>query len=190
MLSSIDVLFTARFRIHHMTIPQISKSLKASINRSTVMFEDNLNSRGISLRTPPPGAGSYLPVMKAGNLVFISGQLPFEGGTLHLPNKYVGKVAVEVSIEIAQHGARQCTINAIAQLKAFFSTLEIIKKFVRVNGYVNCEPTFVDHPRIINGASDLLVDIFGERGSHSRVALGVSSLPFGSVVEVDFVCEV
>ncbi len=95
-----------------------------------------------------------------------------------------------VSIQEAQLGARQCVINAFAQLKVFFSTLDSIKRFVRVNGYVNCESTFIDHPKIMNGATDLLNEIFGESGKPSRIAIGVNSLPFGSVVEIDFVCEV
>lgn len=154
------------------------------------MLEDMLKARNIDLSTPPPAAGSYVPVVKAGNLVFISGQLPFEGETLTLPNKYVGKVPTEVSIQDAQLGARQCAINAIAHLKAFFSTLEHIRRFVKVNGYVNCGATFIDHSKIMNGATDLLNEIFGESGLPSRIAIGVNSLPLGSVVEIDFVCEV
>jgi len=154
------------------------------------VLEDTLNAHNIKLRTAPPAVGSYNPVVKAGNLIFISGQLPFEDGTMTLPNKYMGKVPTEVSIQEAQLGARQCVINAFAQLKAFFSTLDTIKRFVRVNGYVNCESTFIDHPKIMNGATDLLNEIFGESGKPSRIAIGVNSLPFGSVVEIDFVCEV
>jgi enamine deaminase RidA (YjgF/YER057c/UK114 family) len=130
------------------------------------VLEDTLNAHNIKLRTAPPAGGSYNPVVKA------------------------GKVPTEVSIQEAQLGARQCVINAFAQLKAFFSTLDTIKRFVRVNGYVNCESTFIDHPKIMNGATDLLNEIFGESGKPSRIAIGVNSLPFGSVVEIDFVCEV
>ena len=183
----ISLLF---FRTHALTMHQKYKSLKAPLLKVSVVLEDTLNAHNIDLRTPPPAAGSYVPVVKAGNLVFVSGQLPFEGETLTLPNKYVGKVPTKVSIQDAQLAARQCVINAIAHLKAFFSTLETIKRFVRANGYVNCEATFIDHSKIMNGATDLLNEIFGEGGKSSRIAIGVNSLPFGSVVEIDFVCEV
>ena len=86
--------------------------------------------------------------------------------------------------------ARQCTINAIAQLKYFVGNLDLITTFIKVTGYVNCESTFTEHSKVINGASNLLVDLFAEKGNHTRVAIGVNSLPLGSVVEVDFLCEV
>ena|SRR5438093_556917 len=151
------------------------------------MIEDNLKSRGIFL-SQLPSAGSYVPVIRTGNLVFLSGQIPFENGSMPLPAKFVGKVPTHVSIEIAKQAARQCAINAVAHLKEFVD-LELITKFIRVCGYVNCEPTFTEHSKIIDGASDLLVDIFGDKGSHTRVSIGASSLPFGSVVEVEFICQ-
>lgn len=154
------------------------------------MLEDLLKARSIVLPSPPPAAGSYVPVVKAGNLVYISGQLPFEDQTMTLPTKFVGKVPTKVSIQNAQLGARQCVINAIAHLKVFFSTLDPIRRFVRVNGYVNCEATFMDHSKIMNGASDLLGEIFDEGSLPSRIAIGVNSLPLGSAVEIDFVCEI
>jgi enamine deaminase RidA (YjgF/YER057c/UK114 family) len=154
------------------------------------MLEDILKARNIELHSPPPAVGSYIPVVKAGNLVFISGQLPFEHQTMILPSKYVGKVPTKVSIQDAQLGARQCVINAIAHLKVFFSTLDPVRRFVRVNGYVNCEATFMDHSKIMNGATDLLGEMFGEALLPSRIAIGVSSLPLGSAVEIDFICEI
>ena len=111
------------------------------------MIEDNLKSRGIFL-SQLPSAGSYVPVIRTGNLVFLSGQIPFENGSMPLPAKFVGKVPTQVSIEIAKQAARQCAINAVAHLKEFVD-LELITKFIRVCGYVNCKPTFTEHSKII-----------------------------------------
>lgn len=153
------------------------------------MIEEKLKACGISLPKRPASAGSYVPVLKSRNLIYISGQIPFEGASLDLPDKYLGKVPSEVSIENGQQAARQCTINAIAQLKFFVGNLDLITKFIKLTGYVNCESSFTAHSKVINGASDLLVDLFAEKGNHTRVAIGVNSLPLGSVVEVDFLCE-
>jgi enamine deaminase RidA (YjgF/YER057c/UK114 family) len=153
------------------------------------MIEDKLKSFGISLPKLPAPAGTYVPVLRTGNLIFISGQIPFECGTSDLPRTFLGKVPIEVSIETGQQAARQCTINAIAQLKFFVGNLDLITKFIKVTGYVNCESTFTEHSKVINGASNLLVDLFAEKGNHTRVAIGVNSLPLGSVVEIDFLCE-
>ena len=154
------------------------------------MIEDKLKSFGISLPKLPTPSGTYVPILKSGNLIFISGQIPFENGASDLPRKFLGKVPIEVSIEIGQQAARQCSINAITQLKYFVGSLDLITKFIKVTGYVNCESTFTEHSKVINGASNLLVDLFADKGNHTRVAIGVNSLPLGSVVEVDFLCEV
>ena len=94
-----------------------------------------------------------------------------------------------VSIEIGQLAARLCTINALAQLKSFVGELERIKQIIKVTGFVNCDPSFANHAQVMNGASDLLVQIFGENGRHTRAAVGVSSLPLNSAVEVEFIVE-
>jgi enamine deaminase RidA (YjgF/YER057c/UK114 family) len=148
--------------------------------------EQTLASLGITLPNPPAPAGSYVPVVISGNLAFVAGQIPVEAGQV----KFKGKVSRDVSIEAGQQAARLCTINALAQLKAALGSLGRIRRIVRVAGFVNCEPTFVDQPKIINGASDLLVQIFGDAGRHARVAVGVSSLPLDSAVEVEFIAEI
>ena len=150
------------------------------------MIEETLASLGIKLPTPPAPAGSYVPVVVSGNLAFVAGQIPTEAGQV----KFKGKLGRDVSIETGQQAARLCTINALAQLKSSLGSLERIKRFVKVTGFVNCEPSFVDQPKVVNGASDLLVQIFGEKGKHARAAVGVSSLPLDSAVEVEFICEV
>jgi enamine deaminase RidA (YjgF/YER057c/UK114 family) len=147
------------------------------------MIEERLVSLGISLPIPPEPAGSYLPVVVSGNLAFIAGQIPIEGNDV----KFRGKVE---SIEMGQEAARLCAMNALAQLKSSLGNLDRIKRFIKITGFVNCDPSFADHAKVINGASDLLVNIFGEKGKHARAAVGVNSLPLNSTVELEFIAEV
>lgn len=147
------------------------------------MIEEKLASLGISLPIPPEPAGSYLHVVVSGNLVFIAGQIPIEGNDV----KFRGKVE---SIEMGQEAARLCAMNALAQLKSSLGNLDRVKRFIKITGFVNCDPSFADHAKVINGASDLLVDIFGEKGKHARAAVGVNSLPLNSTVELEFIAEV
>jgi enamine deaminase RidA (YjgF/YER057c/UK114 family) len=151
--------------------------------RLNIMIEEKLASLGISLPIPPEPAGSYLPVILSGNLAFVAGQIPLEGKQV----KFRGKVD---SIATGQEAARLCTINALAQLKSSLGSLNRIKRVIKVTGFINSDPSFTDHARVINGASDLLVTIFGEKGKHARAAVGVSSLPFDSSVEIEFIVEV
>jgi enamine deaminase RidA (YjgF/YER057c/UK114 family) len=155
-----------------------------------LMIEEKLVSLGVKLSDPlPPPVGSYLPVVVTGNLIFVSGQIPVEPGSGPVQVKYKGKVGRDISLEDGQAAARLCAINALSQLKGALNSLDQIKKFVKVSGYVNCDPSFTDHPKVINGASDFLVQLFGEKGKHTRVAVGSSSLPFNSSVEIDFIVE-
>ena len=147
---------------------------------------DKLKENEIILPTPPNPAGSYIPVVLTGNLAFVSGQIPIKDGSL----KFTGKVPDEQSIETAQDAAKLCIINALAHLNAHLGTLDNITKIVRISGFVNSNPSFIEHPKIINAASDLLFEIFGEAGKHSRIAVGVSSLPLNSTVEIDMIVEV
>ncbi len=151
-----------------------------------MMIEDKLASLGITLPSPPAPAGSYVPVVVSHSLAFVAGQIPAEDGQV----KFRGKVGRDLSIEAGQQAARLCTINALAQLKAVLGSLDRVRRVVKVTGFVNCEPSFVDQPKVINGASDLLVQVFGENGKHARVAVGVSSLPLDSAVEVEFIVEI
>jgi enamine deaminase RidA (YjgF/YER057c/UK114 family) len=147
------------------------------------MIEEKIASLGINLPVPPEPAGSYVPVVLSSNLAFVAGQIPTEGKQV----KFRGKVD---SIATGQEAARLCTINALAQLKAYLGSLDKIKQIVKITGFINCDPSFTDHPKVINGASDLLVCVFGEKGKHARAAVGVSSLPLDSAVEIEFVVEV
>lgn len=150
------------------------------------MIMDKLKENNIILPVPPNPAGSYIPVILTGNLAFVSGQIPIKDGNL----KFTGKVPDEQSIETAQDAAKLCIINALAHLNACLGTLDNITKIVRISGFVNSNPSFTEQPKIINAASDLLFEIFGEAGKHSRIAVGVTSLPLNSTVEIDMIVEV
>lgn len=152
---------------------------------TTTMIDDRLAQLNIALPVPPKPAGSYIPVVTSGNLAFVSGQIPMQDGKV----VYTGKVPSEKSIEEAREAAKLCGINILAQLKANLGSLDRITKIVRVSGFVNCTAEFSEQPKIINAASDMFYDIFGEKGKHSRIAVGVSSLPLNSTVEIDMVAE-
>lgn len=149
------------------------------------MIEEKIKQLNITLPTPPKPAGSYIPVVTTGNLAFVSGQIPMQDGKV----LFTGKVPSEKSIEDAQAAAKLCAINLLAQLKANLGSLDRITKIIRVSGFVNCTPEFSEQPKIINAASDLFYEIFGEKGKHSRIAVGVGSLPLNSTVEIDMTVE-
>ncbi|HET6799208.1 MAG TPA: RidA family protein, partial [Nitrososphaeraceae archaeon] len=151
------------------------------------MIEEKILALGIELPNAPQSAGSYVQVAITGNLVFVSGQLPVEPGSIPMQVKFKGKVGKDISLEQGQEAARLCTINALAQLKSTLGSLEKIKNFVKVSGFVNCDATFSSHPQIINGASDFILQIFGDKGRHSRSAIGAISLPLDSAVEIEFI---
>ena len=149
-------------------------------------IDKKLADLGITL--PPPGApgGNYVPFVVAGDLVFMAGQVAREAGKM----KYTGKVGRDISIEQAQQAARLCAVNLLAQLRdACGGDLDRVERCVRLGGFVNSPPDFFDHPKVVNGASDLMVEVFGERGQHARAAVGVSALPMDSAVEVEAVFQ-
>ena len=148
------------------------------------MIEEKLKTLGIKLPNPPTPAGSYVPAVKTGNLLFISGQIPMEEGKV----VFTGKVSNE-NLEIAQKSARMCAINILSQIKRELGNLDRVTKIVRLSGFVNSMPDFSQHPKVINSASDLFFEIFGENGKHSRIALGVACLPLDSMTEIDAVVE-
>jgi enamine deaminase RidA (YjgF/YER057c/UK114 family) len=154
------------------------------------MIEEKILALGIELPNAPRSAGSYVQVAITGNLVFVSGQLPAEPGSIPMQIKFKGKVGKDISLEEGQEAARLCTINALAQLKSALGSLDKIRKFVKVSGFVNCDASFRNHPQVINGASDFIVQLFGEKGRHSRSAIGVNSLPLDSAVELEFIVEI
>ena len=149
------------------------------------MIEEKIESIGIELPTPPTPAGSYVPVIRSGNLLFVSGQIPMKDGKV----VFTGKVSDD-NLETAQKSARMCAINILAQLKRELGDLEKVAKIVRLSGFVNSEPEFSQQPKVINSASDLFFEIFGEIGKHSRIAVGVASLPLNSMTEIDAIVEI
>ena len=154
------------------------------------MIEEKILSLGIELPDAPQSAGSYIQAVTTGNLVFVSGQIPVEPGSIPMQARFKGKVGKDISLEQGQEAARLCTINALAQLKSTLGSLDKIRKFVKVTGFVNCDDSFRNHPQVINGASDFIVQLFGEKGRHSRSAIGASSLPLDSAVEIEFIVEI
>ena len=140
----------------------------------------------MSLPTAPKPAGSYVPVVVSGKLAFVSGQIPIKDGQVI----YQGKVGIEQSIEQAQKAAKLCIINGLAQINTYFGTLDNLEKIIKISGFVNSAQDFTEHPKVINAASDFLVEIFGEEGRHSRIAIGVSSLPLNATVESDMLVEI
>jgi enamine deaminase RidA (YjgF/YER057c/UK114 family) len=155
------------------------------------MIEERLNSLGVKLSdTQSSAVGSFISVAITGNLAFVSGQIPIEQESNLIQVKYKGKVGRDISLEDGQAAARLCVINGLAELKKVLESLDKIKKFVKVSGYVNCDSSFTDHAKVINGASDFIVEVFSEKGKHARVSVGASSLALDSSVEVDFIVEV
>jgi len=149
------------------------------------LIEDKLDAMGIKLPNPPTPAGSYIPVVKVGNLLYISGQIPMEDGKV----LFTGKVSDD-NLETAQKSAKMCAINILAQIKREVGSLEKVSKIIRLSGFVNSSSEFYQHPKVINAASDLLFEIFGEKGKHSRIAVGVASLPLNSMTEIDAIIQV
>jgi enamine deaminase RidA (YjgF/YER057c/UK114 family) len=146
-----------------------------------------LRELGIMLPVPAAPQGAYVPWVKTGALLFISGQI-----TMGLDGlEYVGTVGLEINVEVARRAARLAAINVIAQAaSALDGDLDRVRRVVKVTGFVNAAPGFTQHPEVINGASELFAEIFGEAGRHARAAVGVSSLPRNVAVEVEAIFEV
>ena len=150
-------------------------------------IDAKLKELGLDIPEAPTPAANYVPYVITGNLVFISGQVPVGPNGL----EYQGKVPTEVSEEDAVKAARLCAINILAQVRAACGgDLDRVVRCVKLGGFVNGMPDFGNHPGVINGASDLLVEVFGEKGKHDRFAVGAGNLPFGVAVEIDAVFEI
>ncbi len=148
--------------------------------------EARLVELGIELPDAPAPAANYVPFVQSGNLVFISGQVAMTGGAV-----IAGKLGSGMSVEDGSEAARVCAINLIAQLKAACGgDLGRLVRVVKLTGFVNSAPEFTDQPKVVNGASDLMVAVFGDAGRHARAAVGSPSLPLGTAVEVEGVFEI
>ncbi|MFI4898039.1 MAG: RidA family protein [Phycisphaerales bacterium JB059] len=148
--------------------------------------EDRLRELGLELPAPPRPVAAYIPAKRFGNLVQISGQIPMRGGKLMA----TGVVPSQVGLAEAVACARQCALNGLAVLRAEIGELSGVRNVVRLGGFVAADPWFADHPEVINGASELMLQVFGERGRHARAAVGVASLPLNATVEIEFLFEV
>ena len=149
------------------------------------MYEERLAEMGITLPDPPAPAGSYVPAARAGGgLVFLSGQIPMRDGKV----AFTGKVTDE-NMGDAMEAARICTVNMLAQLRAELGSLDRVRRIVKVSGFVNSGEGFSRHPAVVNAASDLLVEVFGDVARHARIAVGVAGLPLDSMTEIDAIVE-
>lgn len=147
----------------------------------TGKIEGKLRELGIVLPQAAAPAANYVPFVIAGNLLFVSGQLPMEAGKIIVS----GTLGATVTLEDGQKAARLCAINLIAQARAALGDLDRVTQIVRLGGFVASADGFTDQPKVVNGASDLMVAVFGDAGRHARVAVGVNVLPLGAAVEID-----
>lgn len=158
----------------------------ATVNGMSQDAEQKLKEKGIVLTTPSSPVANYVNAVRVGNLLFLAGKGPTKAdGT-----QVTGKLGKDLTIEQGYEAARIVAINHLAVLKATLGDLKKVKRIVKVLGMVNSEPNFPDHPKVINGYSDLMVEIFGEKGKHARSAVGMGSLPGGIAVEVEVIVEI
>ncbi|NQV44160.1 MAG: RidA family protein [Rhodospirillales bacterium] len=150
-------------------------------------IDARLAELGIVIPEPPVPVASYQPYVVTGNLVVVAGQVTLEDGKV----KYTGRLGDTMSIEEGETATRLCALNVLSQVKAACGgNLDRVRQVVRLNAFFNSTPDFLDHPRVMNAASDLMAEIFGDSGKHTRVGVGVSSLPLGVPVELDGIFEI
>lgn len=143
--------------------------------------EQRLQELGLTLPAPRQAAGNYVGCVRTGNLLFTAGQ-----GT----DEYRGRLGEDVSIDVGYLAARQCMLNLLTVVKQEIGELSRVKRVVKILGFVNSTPDFTDQPKVMNGASDLLVQVFGEKGKHGRSAVGMAQLPLNNAVEVEMILEI
>ena len=148
--------------------------------------ESKLAELGLTLPQPPASAGSYVPSVRTGNLLYLAGTLPILAGKL----THTGQVGREQTVQTGAKAAEACALNTLANIKASLGSLEGVARIVFVTGFVNAVDGFADSPAVINGASDLFVKVFGEAGRHARAAVAVNGLPRGATAEIQVVVEV
>jgi enamine deaminase RidA (YjgF/YER057c/UK114 family) len=148
--------------------------------------EERMEQLGIALPEMVTPLAAYVPTVRSGSMVYVSGQVPLVEGKV----AYTGRLGPNgLSLEDGVQAARHCAINVLAALKAELGELARVRRFVKVTGFVASEPDFTDQPKVINGASELFVEVFGEAGKHARAAVGVATLPLGVPVEVEAIVE-
>ncbi len=149
-------------------------------------IESRLAALGVTLPTPAAPAANYVPFVRTGDLLWVSGQIPMGPNGI----EFVGKLGADTDIDTGRAAARLCAINLLAQVRAATGDLEKLVRVVKLTGFVNSTLEFGDHPKVVNGASDFLVEALGDRGRHARSAVGVAGLPFGVAVEVEGIFQV
>jgi enamine deaminase RidA (YjgF/YER057c/UK114 family) len=149
-------------------------------------IENRIKELGLQLPEPPKPLAAYIPAKQVGNLVFTAGQLPMVNGEIILK----GLLGLDVEIDPAYNAAKICTLNALSAIKGVIGDLDKIKQVVRVVGYVASVPTFTQQPAVVNGASEFLLEVFGENGKHARSAVGMAVLPLNAAVEIELTVEV
>lgn len=153
----------------------------------TGRVDSHLNELAITLPVAAPAVANYVPFVTSGPLVFVSGQLPMEGGKPAV----LGRLGDDVALEDGVRAARLCALNLLAQVKAACGgDLDRVRRVIRLVGFVACKPDFTDHPKVINGASDMMVEVFGDAGRHARAAVGAPSLPLNAAVEIEGIFEI
>lgn len=165
---------------------QNSSSQPEEVSANTIDVEEKLKELGITLPQAPNPVANYVNAVRTGNLIFLAGKGPKRADG----SEITGKVGREITIEEGYEAARLTAINQLAVLKAELGDLNKVKRIVKVLGMVNCDPSFVEHSAVINGFSDLMVEVFGDKGRHARAAIGMASLPRGQVVEIEMIVEV
>jgi enamine deaminase RidA (YjgF/YER057c/UK114 family) len=152
-----------------------------------VKIDVRLQQLGITLPAPAPPAGAYVPYVQVESLLFVAGQLPLREGQI----EHHGRVGTELTLEQGAAAARLCALNLLAQARAACGgDLDRVRRVVRLGGYVCAEPGFMEHPQVLNAASELMVEVFGQAGRHARFAVGVASLPLGAAVEIEGIFEI
>jgi len=147
--------------------------------------EERLRELGLELPPPVTPIGNYVPAVRTGNLVFLSGH-----GPVGRDRVITGKVGKDLSVEEGYEAAKLVAVGLLGSLKDLIGTLDKVRRVVKLLGMVNCDPAFMEQPQVINGASDLLVEVFGERGKHARSAVGMNALPLNIAVEIEMIVEV
>jgi enamine deaminase RidA (YjgF/YER057c/UK114 family) len=167
---------------HGLTDDRSSNGIPSDMN-----IIENLERLGIVVPPAPGAVAAYEPWVRSGDLVFTSGQLPWRDGVM----AYAGRLGAELTVEQGYQAARQCALNALAQLQAAAGgDLDRVRRVVRVEGYVHCAAGFRGHPQVLNGASDLFNAVFGACGAHARLAIGVSDMPLDAAVQITVTAEV
>lgn len=161
------------------------KPLKVNPPPLVESVEERLVRLGITLPMPAAPVAAYVPAVEAGGMLFVSGQLPFRDGHV-----MVGRLGDDVTLDYGREAARACAVMLVAQIKAALGSLDRVERIVKLNIFVNSDPRFTEQPKVGDGASTLMVELFGDAGRHARAAVGVPALPLGASVEVDAIVAI